>query len=236
MDANIAEQVQLFDPGQLIELFSLDATALGGGVYYFTSSAYATEDVAFDGQDYTPIDIEASGFEYSGRGSLPTPTLRMNNATLVLMSAVNTYNDLLGATLTRTRTFKQFLDGESEADPTAFFPKDIYKIEQKVTLNKVFIEWRLSAALDQEGRILPGRQVLKDTCLRRYRFFDPNTGDFTYTQATCPYVGGAYFDVNGNVSGISGDKCGKKLSDCQLRFGQFAALPTNGFPGVSQVT
>ena len=89
--------------------------------------------------------------------------------------------------------------------------------------------------MDQEGRKLPGRQVLKDACTHIYRFPD-GMGDFDYTNATCPYVGTDYFEATGaSTNDPALDKCGKKLSDCRLRFGQHGVLPTRAFPGVARV-
>lgn len=35
------------------------------------------------------------------------------------------YNDILGATVTRLRTFQQFLDGQPDADPSMVFSADV---------------------------------------------------------------------------------------------------------------
>ena len=245
--ADIAEHVQGFSLGELIELFVLDATPIGGSIYRFTNSANASTAIVFDGNTYTPLDFEADGFEWNGQGSLPTPKIRIANTTLVLSSAVIEFQDLLGAKLIRIRTFSKFLDGEPDADPTAIFPLDIYTVERKTSHNKVFIEWELSAAMDQFGKKLPGRQILRDACTHRYRVYslsgpidNPDltgeAGPFDYSKATCPYVGATYYDEAGRlVLNPASDKCGKRLTDCQLRFGENNPLPTRAFPGVGRL-
>lgn len=217
-----------------VVLFQLDATALGGGIYCFTQSAYEQAPVSFATLTYTPVDIHAEGFEWNSAGTLPTPRIRMSNADRLVGSIAVEYGDLLGAKLTRIRTFRRFLDGQPEADPFAHFPLDIYRIERKTTQNKVFVEWELSAAMDQEGRMLPGRQVLRDACTHRYRRWTGTGWDSR--DATCPYEGGLYFKADGTPTGAAAeDACGKRLSDCRKRFGSTGVLPTRAFPGVARL-
>ena len=94
MNSNITNTVQSFAPGELIELCILDSTVLGGPVFYFTSSANGDDPIQFDGITYTPIDIEAVGFEWNGQGSLPTPIIKISNVTKAASAAVITYGDL----------------------------------------------------------------------------------------------------------------------------------------------
>jgi lambda family phage minor tail protein L len=233
-DSNLAAVTQSFAPGTLIELFQLDTTSLGGSIYYFTASSNNYGPIAYGGISYTPIDIEATGFEYSGTGTLPTPHIKIANTTLVLSAAVITLNDLVGAVLTRIRTFAQFLDTGLNPDSNAQFIPDVYNVEQKVNHNKVFIEWQLSAAMDQEGRYLPSRIILRDVCSHTYRFWDGS--DFDYTKASCPYTGTSYFDTNDTPQlSAANDTCGKHLSSCISRFGQTGTLPTWQMPGVGQI-
>lgn len=233
---SIEETLQQFAPGNLVQLFQLDATAIDGPVYYFTPTSDGAGDaIVFDGHTYTPIDIEANGYEWNGRGAIPTPRISIANTNLAIHAAAITYGDLLGATLTRIRTFRQYLDDGSEPDPTAILPIDVHKIERKSNHNKTFIEWELSASIDQQGVQIPRRQILKDACTHTYRVW--NGATFDYTQATCPYSGSNYFDTTGTqVADPALDKCSKQLGQgCRKRFGQNGELPFRGFPGVSAV-
>lgn len=233
MSDAINEHVQLFDAGELVTLYELDASALGGEVYHFTSMSYGNQPIVFGGVTYTPIDLETEGWEVSGKGTLPQPKIRLSNVNKVLAAAVIEFDDLLGAQLSRIRTFRKFLDDEPQADPGATFPLDIYRVERKAEHNKFFIEWELSAAIDQEGKQLPGRQFLKDSCTHVYRVYAD--GAFSYLRASCPYSGTTYFNQQGvSVTDPSLDKCGKRLSDCRLRFGQNGILPFRGFPGIGK--
>ena len=233
-DADLTESKQKFQPGDLVELFELDLTDLGGGFLRFTSSAYTDQSILFDGLLYAPLPVEASGFQWDGTGPLPTPTLRISNVLNVVSSVIQEFSDVVGARFTRIRTFRQFLDLGSDPDPLARFPDDIYVVERKTNQNKVFVEWELSAKMDQEGKILPGRQCLKDSCTHRYRQWD-GISAFDYSKATCPYVGVPSFDRTGSPVADPEDQCGKKLTDCRLRFGIHGILPTRAFPGMARI-
>lgn len=227
----IAAAAQSLQPGARVELFRLDLTALGGGVVAFTPSS--AQAIVFQGVEYAAIEIEAEGFELSASGQLPTPRLRLSNLNRVGTALIVAYADLLGAEVTRIVTFAQFLDGAPEADPTQHFPPDVFRVERKVTATAKMVEWELSSVLDQEGRKLPGRQVLRDACTHAYRTW---TGDgYSYARATCPYTGGVAWDVNGKAVEPARDVCGKRLSDCRLRFGENGVLPTRAFPGVARL-
>lgn len=224
---------QRLDADSLVTLFELDATKLGDvEIRRFTSNVWADRIVYFDGNPYTPIDMEANGFEWQGQGAPPTPSLRIANTNRVIGALANDFDDLVGATVRRLRTYKMFLDDGDAPDPEMQFQVDVFRVERKTTQNKIFIEFELAAAFDQEGRQLPSRIMLRDVCTHVYRRW---TGSgFDYTKATCPYVAARYFLPNGNeTSNAASDRCGKRLSDCLKRFGN-NPLPTRAFPGLAR--
>ena len=234
----IASDVQYLTPGELIELFELDATDIGAvQVYYFVMATDAGSKVVFNGIEYTPLDFEIEGLQISGTGQLPEPTIKLSNTDNALGAAINSFNDLVGAKLTRRRTFSKYLDGRPGADPTAQFPLDIFVVEQKTAQNKYFIEFKLVPFLDYQGIRIPKRQVLRDNCPFVYRTPTDSTS-FDYANVIgCPYTGSDYFDVDGNIEGSAlDDKCGKRLSDCTLRFpGDDTEIPYGGFPSVAKI-
>lgn len=229
---------QSSQPGPYIELFQIDATAITGEVYCFTPAvgpAASGGTIRFNGLVYTPIDMESEGFELKANGAFPMPKIRLSNVNRVMANLVGQYNDLLGARITRIRTFAQFLDDGATPDVNSTFPPDVYKIERKSGLEGEQVEFELSAAVDQEGRLLPGRLILRDGCTRPYRRYT-GAGTFDYSAATCRYCGEAMWRIDGTpTSNMAEDVCGKKTSDCKLRFGANAVLPFGGFPGVSRV-
>jgi lambda family phage minor tail protein L len=240
LDAALASDVQSSEPGEYVVLFDLDCTDIGGITYYFTPNTItdATSEVStsvfFNGVEYQPLDVKLEGFEVTSEGTQPRPKISVANVNLTFASLVTSLNDLVGAKLTRRRTFKKYLDGEPEADPTAQFPVDIYIVDRKVGHNKYMIQWELTSFLDLTGQYIPRRQILRDTCTHRYRIY--SGGSFVYTGVTCPYTGTDYFDEDGEiVVDPEDDKCGRRISDCQLRYPlDTDELPTRAFPGVAR--
>jgi lambda family phage minor tail protein L len=225
-----------------VTLFRLDATSVGAAVYYFTPTAMSGgNSVTFGGQVYQAVDITMDGFEVNAGGVLPTPKMQIANSDLFIQSLVNQFGDLAGCEIRRVRTFGRFLDGQPDADPTAFIGPDVFRVERKSDENPVYIEWELSAAIDQEGKMLPGRQFLRDICMRRYRHYNPTASNaaadgYVYpTIFPCKYTGSNAFDELGNPALPANDKCGRRLSDCKLRFRLEGGLPTGAFPGIGRV-
>lgn len=102
---------KLYNDSELIELFVLDATAFGGPLFRFTNNPGPSgAGVVFNGNTYTPIPITATGFDITSTGTLPTPSITISNVNKVIQSAVISFGDLIGAKLTRSRTYGKFLD------------------------------------------------------------------------------------------------------------------------------
>jgi lambda family phage minor tail protein L len=232
----IYQTAQRLSPGEYVSLFRLDLTSVGGGVEYFTQGAEISDTVKFDGISYQPMDVEFTGLEVTGQGALPTPTIRLANTDGIAQNAVNTWGDLLGCEVRRIRTFKRHLDGQPDADPGAFFGPDVFLIERKASENPVYIEWELSASIDQEGRMIPGRMVVRDTCLWRYRAWNKSVLNFDYSKAQCPYTGNRYYDINNNPTTADKDTPSRTQTCCETRFGRGNVLPFGGFPGAGRVS
>lgn len=231
--SQIASEIQKLDQGAFLALFSLDTTAVGGAVVYFIQGSQLTTPVTFGGNVYQPIDVQFDGLEVSGAGALPTPTLKLANTDGVVQALVNTYGDLNGSVLVRIRTYERFLDGKPDADSSAFFGPDIYKIERKVTDTPTEIVWELAAGPDQAGKMLPGRPMVRSTCLWRYRAYDG--AQFNYEDALCPYTGSEYWNERDEVvTDPALDKPSRTRSCCKLRFGAGQPMPFGGFPGMGR--
>lgn len=223
-------------PGELITLFQLDCSKIEAGpVLFFTPASQDAGTVLFDGNEYTPVDIDAEGFEWNGRGAFPTPTLRLSNVTQTATALVNSYQDLIGAEVRRIRTLSQYLDNGTTPDPGQIFAIDIFKVEQKTLHSRTVIEWKLSAAVDQQGTRLPSEVLIRDYCTRLYRV--PNgSGGFDYSESSCRYSGSEYFDSENNSTVDPNlDRCSKTLTACKLRFGANNPLPFKGCPGMGRV-
>lgn len=232
----LASDVQRSYPGQLVTLFQLDCTNLANGtILYFTpTTSSAGEAILFNGITYTPVDIEATGFEWTGSSAFPTPTLRLSNVDRLASALVIAYEDLIGATLTRIRTFSQYLDDGDTPDPLQIFPPDVYQVEQKTMHTRKQIEWKLSAAVDQQGMKIPSFPLVRDYCNHVYRKYDAVNDVMKYERATCPYSGDYYDSSNIVTDDPRADMCPKTLGGCRARFGENTPLPFKGLPGLGR--
>lgn len=241
-DPSVSAQVQELTLDNCLELYEIDATPLGGDIYRCVASSLSDGPVTWQGNVYTPVPIEGSGWSTTGKGALPTPHLKVANIGLAFSAVAIAYDDLRGCKVTRHRTWKQFLDGQPNADPTAELPPDVYRVERKVAQNKLTVEWELAAQIDQQGALIPARVVLQDACTFIYRRFNGATGSFIYDAGAnqCPFTGDTngnlLYDVSGNsTSDPTLDRCSKRIdTGCKLRFPGLP-LPTRAFPGVNRV-
>lgn len=135
--------------------------------------------VYWGGNVYTPLPIATSGFEQSTRGALPTPHIKVANGIVgnVIANLIDAFDDLVGAKITRYRTYAKHLDNGAEPDRFKHFRPDSFVINRKVSQNKLLIEWELSTAIDQQGMLLPARTLLRDYCPWQYRRY--KTDGFT---------------------------------------------------------
>lgn len=246
--AALTAALQEVEPGTIIELFQLQLNLAQHGVdetYYFHAGVneYNT-GIVWNGQTYTPLPIEADGFEWNGQGSLPRPKVRCSNINGTVTILLNALPDgLEGAKFTRIRTLGRFLDTANfsysiayvaldyvaanytvdvnpTADPLAEWPREIYYVDRKAAENRDVVEFELASAFDLVGVRAPRRQ-----CLTRCQW--------TYRGEGCNYSGTNYFTaVNTPALTLADDICAKNVDACKLRFGESAELPYGGFPGI----
>jgi lambda family phage minor tail protein L len=232
--ANVSEDRQKEDVGELAVLFQLDARDIGAPtIYYFTNTVLSDgSQIVFDGNTYTYIDIEATGFEVTGDGEQPQPTLKLGIVDQIVRQTLRDYNDLLGSSLTRMITLRKHLDDGTDPDPLAFFGANSFTLDQKADENKRYVEWQLATPLDHLDLQLPQGIMTRRYCSLIYRYW--NGTQFVYTKATCPYVGANNFDKDNNSTTSANDVCNKQLTGCQARFPN-QPLPINIFPGLGDV-
>jgi len=153
--------------------------------------------VIWQNNTYYPAPILTEGFETSSKGTLPQPTLSIASQSAgaqdqiaLLKHEIRKFGDIIGAKVTRRRTFAKYLDADNflpsahyihksalgqqlpvgyEPDPYAELPTDVYYIERKISENKSAIQYQLSSILDLEGIKLPKRMVVADKCMWQYR-------------------------------------------------------------------
>jgi len=185
--ALVYSEAQKINPSAIIELFTLQLSQTFHGdtsIYRFHGGSNLSNngEIVWAGNSYTRMPIIADGFAYR-RGQIPRPKLTISNAlgsisailnlvnTATVSGAVNTGNDLTGATVTRIRTMARFLDavnfpGNSNPlgtpDPTAEFKREIYLVDRKATENREVVEFELAAPSDLAGVRLPKRQCTRE--------------------------------------------------------------------------
>lgn len=229
----ISEDVQLLEQDAIVTMFELDGASFGEGTLRFVPEPLDGGPVHFNGYRYDVIPLEAEGFAWDSNDQLPRPTFRITAMELAFLSLVIANDDLVGMPVKRIRTYRRHLDDGIDPDPEATFAPDYYVIEQKTAQTRTQIEFELSVKMDQRGRMIPHRQVLRDTCTHTYRRYID--GQFDYSGVTCPYAGDDYYDEAGNpVGDPAEDICGKRLTDCKRRFGENSPLPFRGYPGVGR--
>lgn len=235
MSQVIATDAQQLEQDAIVTIFELDARQYGDGILRFAPAPVDGDIVRLNGYEYQPIPIKAEGFEWNGQGTLPRPTLTVTAMELAFLSLVISADDLVGAPVKRLRTYRKHLDDGIDPDPQALFPVDYYVIERKAGQNRRQIQFELSVQMDQQGRMVPHRQILRDTCTHRYRYWDGS--QYQYDGVTCPYAGSGEWRADGTQGAPSEgeDVCGKRLRDCRLRFGENGVLPTRAFPGVGRI-
>ena len=220
----LQHDIQSLAPQVLIELFELDASPITRNpldVYRFCDGvSTAMQPIRWQGQVYQPWPVQAQGYGKNLKGTLPRPKLVASNLSGMLSVLCSQYDDLIGAKLTRKRTYGCYLDGQPQADPTQQFDDEVFYIERKVSQEREAITWELASALDLSGVQLPGRVIRAGACNAAYR-----DGD------TCQYAQPRYFDVrNQPVDSAALDVCAKTLAACKVRFGAGNDLPFGGFP------
>lgn len=228
--ATLAAELTKLAHSARIELFELNAMALGGEVYHFHAGTNALrQPVTWQGVVYTPFPVYAEGFEQTHDGPLPRPKLRVSNIQGLIGVLNRAYNNLQGATLVRRRTLVKFLDavnfagGNPTADPLAGYPDDIWRIDRKSHQDDVVCEYELGSPIDVSDEKLPRRQVIARICGWQYR------------SAECGYSGGPCAKADDTVTAVPAeDKCGHRLSSCALRF-VGGELSFGAFPGAGQL-
>lgn len=215
-------ELQKVVPSSVIELFELQLNTAQHGsntVYRFHAGANmnANGELVWAGNTYQRFPLEADGFSYEGKGSLPRPKIRCSNVLGTITAILaGLPSGLEGAKVTRIRTLARYIDGANfpggtnpygTPDSTAEFPREIYYIDRRSLETRDVVEFELAAAFDLAGVRAPKRQCIANIC------------QWVYKSAECGYTGGLA-------------TCEKTLTDCKAHFGQYAELPFGSFPGI----
>ena len=163
---------------------------------FHNEESFGQKQIYFRGDVYHPMPINAAGFEASSTGSLPRPTLTIapflgileesvseetarRLAFTSLKRAILEVDNMIGAKVSRIRTFYKFLDASNNLEGVGEFtsgtgnnpefPKESFYVERKMSEDKNGMQFELSSVLDMENFSLPGRICLANRCPWVYR-------------------------------------------------------------------
>lgn len=176
-------------PSTLIELFELDTSGIDSNrlpsgqqiirFHNFVSEGYYP--IFFGSVKYMPIPVQFKSNEIKGDGTtLPRPRLNIGNADGMVSYYMSQADGLIGAKLTRRRTFARFLSGETwgmaairnplgSPDSEAVLSDDVFFVDKVVTENKQAVEFELASILELNKVKLPRRRMFAINCGFEYR-------------------------------------------------------------------
>jgi len=236
----VYDELYKLEPDAIIELFHLQFTLATNGLddnlYFHAGTNGIPTSIVFGGITYTAAPVEADGFEKTGKGVLPRPTLQVanvNNAITSLMHRATNPIDPLMAKATRIRTMKKFIDAVNFFDQVYIYQDDNTAVTQgNDTLvlaahgtgdetarfpDEVWYIDRISSENQQLvefelasklelTNVLLPGRTVVEHCPYRYRGSD------------CGYEGGPVAtEADVATSNASEDRCGRKVSSCRLR-------------------
>lgn len=255
----LAEELLRLEPTAVIDLFevvlSLEVNGVNDTLRYHAGKNGLTEDIKFGGVTYPAVPVEVDGFEFSAKGTLPRPTLRVANVNNAITNLMQTY-DVLAAKVRRIRTFVKFIDTSNfNSNPSFTKETDVevslltqggdtlieqtfndtsdpdakivetWYIDRVSSENPQFVEFELAPKIDLTNLAIP-RRTIEEFCPWRYRGEECGyQGDACFTVTDQVITGGTLADRK------AADSCGKRLSSCRLRFGTQLDLPFGGFAG-----
>ena len=268
----LAEELLRLEPTAVIDLFEVHLTQEINGAdlvfRYHAGLNGISETIKFDtfpkghpqeGQEieYPAVPVEVDGFEFTSKGTLPRPTLRVANVNDAISNLLLSYK-LLGAKVQRIRTFVKFINPSNfnqqvqftkEADVEGLLTTqnndplimetfndsadpqakmvETWYVDRIASENLQFVEFELAPKIDLTNLQLP-RRTIEDACPWRYR------GEKEGTGPGCTYVGDRCFTAADDAlpdRDFTNDVCGKRLSSCRLRFPGEKRLPFGGFIG-----
>lgn len=259
----LTEELLRLAPTAVIDLFEVYLTLeVNDGpdtvLRYHAGTNGLTEAIKFDSNSYPPVPVEVDGFEFSGRGTLPRPTLKVANVNNAITSLMLTYNPL-GAKVQRIRTFAKFLDTTNFNEQVPFAVEsdvadalttesgdslimqtfndtsdkdakivETWYIDRVSSENQQFVEFELAPKIDLINVSLP-RRTIEEFCPWKYRGTECG-----YNLDACFTVNDVEIDDADKIVSngkVINDICGKRLSSCKKRFGGDVNLPYGGFYG-----
>jgi lambda family phage minor tail protein L len=211
----------------MIDLYSVDLNSIGiGQVYYFHAGTDSSNTpIVYQGNTYTPWYIKITGLDKRGTGSSARPMAEIGNHNQFVTNLCRVYQDIVGATVRRRRTLASYILADLDQ-----YHDEFYLIERRAEETTSLVKFELASPLDFLDKQLPGLLALATGCPHRYKSTLDGSG--------CSWPGtnsALWFDRFGvQVFSAGLDVCGKRISDCKLRFGATEPLDYGGNPGLGR--
>ncbi len=195
----VNKELAKLTPSTLIELFELDTTDIDGNrlpaaqqvirFHNFVSEGYYP--IFFGSVRYVPIPVQFKNNEIKGDGTaLPRPRLNIGNADGMVSYYMSQADGMVGAKLTRKRTFARFLSGETwglsasvnpigSPDSQAVLSDDIFFVDKVIAENRQTVEFELASILELGKVKIPRRRMFANNCGFEYR----NSSGCDYTSS-----------------------------------------------------
>jgi lambda family phage minor tail protein L len=215
--SSIDQQARLLEPGKLVELYTIDAGSLGMPLplYLHPYIELGTNVLHFQGHAYQPFPIKSEGWDWNTQGTLPRPKITVSNIDSAITAYLRQYGDFIGATVTRRRTYYEYLDDQPGESTTAEYTPDVFVVARKTTETNTIVEFELSSYFDAEGVSLPRRQILAAFC------------PWVYRGAECGYTGPPVADLDDKPLTATTDR-GAYNSALTYAAGDYTYLLANG--------
>ena len=188
-------ELNKINPSSIIELFELELTVglhIPAGnpnnldtVFRFHAGANLNNfgPIRFNGNDYQRVAVQIEGFEDTGKGTIPRPTLTFSNLGgitkdgtvmtmsdfLAIVNLTTPGNDLLDAKVTRLMPLASALDNDNFVGDNPFgtpstdrLQDRIYFIDRKSVENRQVVQFELVSVLDMQNKRIPARIVTRD--------------------------------------------------------------------------
>ena len=188
-------ELNKINPSSIIELFELELTDglhIPAGnpnnldtVFRFHAGANLNNfgPIRFNGNDYQRVAVQIEGFEDTGKGTIPRPTLTFSNLGgitkdgtvmtmsdfLAIVNLTTPGNDLLDAKVTRLMPLASALDNDNFVGDNPFgtpstdrLQDRIYYIDRKAIENRQVVQFELVSVLDMQNKRIPARIVTRD--------------------------------------------------------------------------
>jgi phage-related protein len=235
--------LQEIAPGAIIELFELELFEAIHGYndtlrFHAGTNFNNDNNLTWNNNVYLRFPVEAEGFEYTGNGQLPRPSISISNIFSTISAILLSLPDgLEGAKVTRIRTLGRYIDGAN------FPPTDVMLLEDGFALlyedsTEIYLE-PINATADPtaefpreiyyvDRKVAETRDVVKFELASAFdlagvsapkRKCIANICQWIYKSTECGYTGGL-------------PSCLKTLDDCTNHFGVNQPLPFGSFPGI----